>query len=423
MLDKGKKTLQFFNREAHTGGKQVYRLKSREQYSKEHGRNELPSKQYFRQRDLPSLILEYNPSPKAMPIMDEQERKRGVKQKKFRITRNGYADCHLDLDIQTRHALVNFLEGVLQLDPLTRWTPRQARYHPFITGEPYVEPYKPEKHMKSAMRYEAASSASSQDGAHVPNNARVTSPKENNHTGAHRSRARSMGVPTIPSHIQELAQDIQAQPVIRSTKDADSNNGRKLRPGPMPIVETIPVAATQQQQGEQPRVHRHTRSHGNVVGLLPPEVPRTIKATTGSTITSSDTTLAPSDSSSVEKHTVFVENNALVPIISVSQSEVPQATRKVKIAPMLKVRFGSRDSLRMPDEVHVKKGEADWLVETQSKPKRRLAHAGEAAGGLLLMRQENPEEVTNSSGKKMAAALKRRSLLSSSNSNNDSGNM
>lgn len=277
--------------------------------------------------------------------------------------------------------------------------------------------------MKSAMRYEAASSASSQDGAHVPNNARVTSPKENNHTGAHRSRARSMGVPTIPSHIQELAQDIQAQPVIRSTKDADSNNGRKLRPGPMPIVETIPVAATQQQQGEQPRVHRHTRSHGNVVGLLPPEVPRTIKATTGSTITSSDTTLAPSDSSSVEKHTVFVENNALVPIISVSQSEVPQATRKVKIAPMLKVRFGSRDSLRMPDEVHVKKGEADWLVETQSKPKRRLAHAGEAAGGLLLMRQENPEEVTNSSGKKMAAALKRRSLLSSSNSNNDSGNM
>ncbi len=33
-----------------------------------------------------------------------------------------------------RDALVDFLLGVLDLNPDTRWTPRQALQHPFITG-------------------------------------------------------------------------------------------------------------------------------------------------------------------------------------------------------------------------------------------------------------------------------------------------
>lgn len=33
-----------------------------------------------------------------------------------------------------REALVDFLLGVLDLNPDTRWTPRQALHHPFITG-------------------------------------------------------------------------------------------------------------------------------------------------------------------------------------------------------------------------------------------------------------------------------------------------
>jgi serine/threonine protein kinase len=33
-----------------------------------------------------------------------------------------------------REALVDFLLGVLDLDPQSRWTPRQALQHPFITG-------------------------------------------------------------------------------------------------------------------------------------------------------------------------------------------------------------------------------------------------------------------------------------------------
>ena len=33
-----------------------------------------------------------------------------------------------------RSAFTDFLLGVLDLDPTSRWTPRQAAQHPFITG-------------------------------------------------------------------------------------------------------------------------------------------------------------------------------------------------------------------------------------------------------------------------------------------------
>jgi dual specificity protein kinase YAK1 len=42
-----------------------------------------------------------------------------------------------------REAFVDFLLGVLDPDPATRWTPRQAREHPFISGAPFRGPFQP----------------------------------------------------------------------------------------------------------------------------------------------------------------------------------------------------------------------------------------------------------------------------------------
>jgi hypothetical protein len=42
-----------------------------------------------------------------------------------------------------REAFIDFLLGVLDMDPRTRWTPRQAAGHPFITGAPFTGPYQP----------------------------------------------------------------------------------------------------------------------------------------------------------------------------------------------------------------------------------------------------------------------------------------
>ncbi len=56
MLDMGKQTSQFFDTIVDQFGHKKYRLKSLEQYSREHNTNEQPGKQYFKATSLPEII-------------------------------------------------------------------------------------------------------------------------------------------------------------------------------------------------------------------------------------------------------------------------------------------------------------------------------------------------------------------------------
>lgn len=40
-----------------------------------------------------------------------------------------------------RAAFIDFVQGLLNLNPIERWSPQQARLHPFITGEKFTRPY------------------------------------------------------------------------------------------------------------------------------------------------------------------------------------------------------------------------------------------------------------------------------------------
>lgn len=48
------------------------------------------------------------------------------------------------LEYETRLCLLDFLYGVLELNPLKRWTPQQALQHPFITQKPFTGPFQPD---------------------------------------------------------------------------------------------------------------------------------------------------------------------------------------------------------------------------------------------------------------------------------------
>ena len=56
MLDIGKQTNQFFDSFADPYGHKKYKLKSLEQYSREHNTQEQPGKQYFKATSLPEII-------------------------------------------------------------------------------------------------------------------------------------------------------------------------------------------------------------------------------------------------------------------------------------------------------------------------------------------------------------------------------
>ncbi|KAK9828495.1 hypothetical protein WJX72_000356 [[Myrmecia] bisecta] len=55
----------------------------------------------------------------------------------------GMSDVHLAQEQRLREAFLDFLLGVLDLDPATRWSPLQALQHPFITGAPFTGPFQP----------------------------------------------------------------------------------------------------------------------------------------------------------------------------------------------------------------------------------------------------------------------------------------
>ncbi|KNE97188.1 CMGC/DYRK/YAK protein kinase [Puccinia striiformis f. sp. tritici PST-78] len=123
MLDVGRQTTQFFDviEDSFSGARKVYKLKSLEQYSKEHNVAEQPSKRYFQQNTLEDIISQY-------PVI-----------------RKGMKPADLEKEKQNRIAFIDFVKGLLNINPIERWSPQQARLHPFILGEPLREPYVPMK--------------------------------------------------------------------------------------------------------------------------------------------------------------------------------------------------------------------------------------------------------------------------------------
>ncbi|KAF9010538.1 kinase-like domain-containing protein [Cyathus striatus] len=127
MLNTGKQTNQFFDSyEAYNPqlgqNEKRYRLKSLEQYSREHNTNEQPGKQYFKATSLPDII---NTAP--MP------------------TSKSSRQAHeIEKELNNRAAFIDFCQGLLNLNPVTRWTPQQARMHPFITGDKFTKPFVPD---------------------------------------------------------------------------------------------------------------------------------------------------------------------------------------------------------------------------------------------------------------------------------------
>ncbi|KAH7070185.1 kinase-like domain-containing protein [Paraphoma chrysanthemicola] len=125
MLEMGKQSGEFFEKAQDEYGRKSYRLKSMEQYSREHGTKEQPSKKYFSATTLPDIIKNY-PMPRKNMKPNEVER-----------------------ELANRAAFIDFAQGLLNLNPLERWTPAQAKLHPFITQAKFTGPFVPPMTLKS----------------------------------------------------------------------------------------------------------------------------------------------------------------------------------------------------------------------------------------------------------------------------------
>lgn len=168
------------------------------------------------------------------------------------------------------------------------------------------------------------------------------------HSG-NRRRAESMNKPVAPEQLQSIAKKIQS-PIPKYPKEHASTYSKQP-----------PSDAYRQ---------RNTRSQGDYIGLLSPEIP-------------------------VDKKKALLDD------------------KRVKISAQIKVRTGSHESMRVPpNDGQTVRGGLDGKSKFGNV---RKSHAGEAAGGLLMMRQKDDIQVKQddfaTNGKRsMAGAFKRRSL-------------
>src|SRR4051812_22253779 len=52
--------------------------------------------------------------------------------------------------MNNRVAFIDFVRGLLTINPLERWSPQQAKLHPFITQQKYTGPFVPPMNLKSS---------------------------------------------------------------------------------------------------------------------------------------------------------------------------------------------------------------------------------------------------------------------------------
>lgn len=52
-------------------------------------------------------------------------------------------------EMNNRVAFIDFVRGLLNINPLERWSPQQAKLHPFITQQKFTQPFVPPMNLKS----------------------------------------------------------------------------------------------------------------------------------------------------------------------------------------------------------------------------------------------------------------------------------
>lgn len=101
------------------GSKSLYTMLSIDEFAAKENQRPAEGKRYFKEVLLEDLVMNYSAQ------RDEGE----------------VASAH---DKEERKVFIDFLRGLVELDPSKRWSPDQAAQHPFITEEPFLGPFRPQ---------------------------------------------------------------------------------------------------------------------------------------------------------------------------------------------------------------------------------------------------------------------------------------
>lgn len=219
MLEMGKQSGEFFEKrhDVDDYGRRTYHLKSMEQYSREHGTKEQPSKKYFQATTLPEIIRSY-----AMP-------------------RKNMKQSEIDREMNNRVAFIDFVRGLLNINPLERWSPQQAKLHPFITQQKFTGPFVPPMNLKSSsINRSPAPGTQQQQQAEALSKQRAQAAQAQVHSAQAHAVAPSPYGAGVPLGQYQQAVQPQAPPVYNNTNMYSPNANHQGAPPPYPSQQSGP---------------------------------------------------------------------------------------------------------------------------------------------------------------------------------------
>jgi len=138
--------------------------------------------------------------------------------------------------MNNRVAFIDFVRGLLNINPLERWSPQQAKLHPFITQQKYTGPFVPPMNLKSSsINRSPAPGTQQQQQAEALSNQRAQAAQAVKHAHAAAAAPYSAGPP--------MGQYPQAQP----QQPPIYNTGNNMYPA-NPNHQGAPPPYPQQQQ-------------------------------------------------------------------------------------------------------------------------------------------------------------------------------
>lgn len=149
--------------------------------------------------------------------------------------------------MNNRVAFIDFVRGLLMINPLERWSPQQAKLHPFITQQKFTQPFVPPMNLKSP-----SSSKTPAPGVQQQQQAEALS----------KQRAAQA------AHAQAQAAQVQAQVHAQT---AAAQNAYAMQMSPYPQGQAPPMYNTMypaQQQGAPPPYPTHPNNYAPPMGMM-----------------------------------------------------------------------------------------------------------------------------------------------------------
>jgi dual specificity protein kinase YAK1 len=185
------------------------------------------------------------------------------------------ANANIRPEMNNRVAFIDFVHGLLNINPLERWTPQQARTHPFITQQKFTGPFQPQMHLKPSSSRSPAPGLQQQQQAEALSKQRAQAAQQQQHQQQQAQSAANAayagmhmqppGYPTSPhaqqspmySNMYTPTQQQQAPPPYPSAAVPNTYNQ------PPMLQQPPPIAAMHTQQPQQ-HAYQHNQPQSSL---------------------------------------------------------------------------------------------------------------------------------------------------------------